>query len=233
MRSADQVRCGQICFQQAVFLFIEFTVTCFWCKCAICFIVTQKKNRVVTLNRDVAHDSNLMWSGWTSCLRAARANNRCPCHVMSTTSTLRSVRPGGSLCRRPSRQSSLQWSARSASPADCKWCGYSSSCEVLRARIVTQTLGIESVMGKSHFVVLLSSLLSIHRTFLSFLSFLHQLRPTEKGLTMKAWRHRLNLMSDRHRRTVVVTKPSEHRIIEAWHQHTCQQESPSLGTKRR
>jgi len=30
---------------------------------------------------------------------------------------------------------------------------------------------------------------------------------------MKPWRHRLNLMSDRHRRTVVVTKSSEHRVI--------------------
>jgi len=43
MRSADQVRCGQICFQQAVFLFIEFTVTCFWCKCAICLLSRRKR----------------------------------------------------------------------------------------------------------------------------------------------------------------------------------------------
>jgi len=42
------------------------------------------------------------------------------CHVMSTTSTLRSVRPAGSLCRRTSPQNSLQWSVRSTSPADCK-----------------------------------------------------------------------------------------------------------------
>ena len=41
--------------------------------------------------------------------------------MMSTTSTLRSVRLGGSLCRRPSAQNSQQWSVRSTSPADCEF----------------------------------------------------------------------------------------------------------------
>jgi len=45
---------------------------------------------------------------------------------------------------------------------------------------------------------------------------LHRSR-TATAFGIKPWHHRLNLTFDRHRRTVVVNKRSEHRIIETGH----------------